>query len=213
MRLKEEFIRLTPETRAFKLPFPVLGLTGGIATGKSTVARFLRSKGLPLIDADALIKQIYKSGETKEFISKNFPEAMKDEEIQFPILREIFFQSPDAKKTIEHHLGQSLPQYFQRELQKLGKIEILIYDVPLLFERSLESKVDQTIVVYAPRETQIARLLNRDGGRRELAEKILDHQMDIEEKKLRADILIDNSRTEAELSLSLESFFKKYFIG
>lgn len=212
MRLREEFITRTSETRAFSLPFPVLGLTGGIATGKSTVARFLRARGLPLIDADAIIKKIYQSSETKNFIAKNFPEAMNESDIQFPLLREIFFNQPEAKKTIETHLSQSLPSYFKEELLKLGKIDVLIYDVPLLFERGLETKVDQTVVVYAPRETQIARLLNRDGGRRELAEKILDSQMDIEEKKSRADILIDNSRTEAELEVDLENFLKKYFI-
>jgi dephospho-CoA kinase len=212
VKLREEYVKLNSSTRAFKLPFPILGLTGGIATGKSTVARFLRSRGLPLIDADLLIKRIYQSPETKQFISQSYPEAIKDQEIQFPVLREVFFNSPEAKKSIEAHLSLSLPTYFHEELQKLGKIDILIYDVPLLFERKLETKVDQTVVVYAPRETQIARLLHRDGGRRELAEKILDHQMDIEEKKKRADILIDNSRTEAELIIDLENFLKKYFI-
>jgi len=212
MKLREEFITRTNETRAFKLPYPVLGLTGGIATGKSTVARFLKSRGLPLIDADALIKKIYQSQETKDFIAKNYPAGIKNNEILFPLLREIFFNTPEAKRAIEAHLGQSLPHYFQEELKKLGPIDVLIYDVPLLFERGLEDKVDQTVVVYAPRETQIARLLNRDGGQRELAEKILESQMDIEEKKIRADILIDNSRTEAELELDLENFLKKYFI-
>lgn len=212
MKLREEFITRSKEERAFNLPYPVIGLTGGIATGKSTVARFLRARGLPLIDADLLIKKIYQSQETKDFIARFHPEAIKDGEILFPLLREIFFTTPEAKKAIEAHLGQSLPSYFREELKKLGEINVLIYDVPLLFERGLEAKVDQTIVVYAPREIQIARLLNRDGGRRELAEKILDHQMDIEEKKRRADILIDNSRTEAELELDLELLMKKLFI-
>lgn len=212
MKLKKEFITRSQDNRAFKLPFPVLGLTGGIATGKSTVSRFFRSRGLPVIDADALIKKIYQSEETKNFIAKNYPEAMKDREILFPLLREIFFNTPEAKKAIESHLGTCLPSYFKEELEKLGEIEVLIYDVPLLFERGLEDKVDQTLVVYAPREIQIARLLSRDGGRRELAEKILDHQMDIELKKSKADILIDNSRTEAELELDLELLLKKIFI-
>ena len=212
MKLRDEFITCSPEERAFNLPYPVIGLTGGIATGKSTVARFLRARGLPIIDADALIKKIYQSQETKDFIASFHPEAIKDGEILFPLLREIFFNTPEAKWTIEAHLGKSLPLYFQEELQKLGKIDVLVYDVPLLFERGLESKVDQTIVVYAPRETQIARLLNRDGGRRELAEKILDHQMDIEEKKRRADLIIDNSGTEAELEVDLELLLKKLFI-
>lgn len=212
MKLRPEFVRRTPEERAFNLPYPVLGLTGGIATGKSTVTRFLRSKGLPVVDADALIKKIYQSPETRAFIAEHFPDAVSEKGIEFPILREIFFGAPEAKKKIETHLSGSLPTYFRAEVEKLGAVDVLIYDVPLLFERGLESKMDQTIVVYAPRETQISRILDRDGGKRELAEKIIDHQMDIEVKRTRADILIDNSRTEAELIVDLENFLRKLFI-
>jgi dephospho-CoA kinase len=181
-------------------PIPIVGLTGGIATGKSTVSKLLREKGYFVIDADQLVKDIYQTSEAKEFIRRLKPEAMKGEEINFPQLREIFFQDSLVKDSIEKFIYQRLPAQFQRQVKRAGAVKFIIYDVPLLFEKKLEDKVDKTVVVYAPRSIQVARLMDRDGHREEMARKILDHQMDIEEKKEKADFVVDNSGTKEQLA-------------
>lgn len=209
MKLKEKYIKLNSQNRLHGLNIPVIGLTGGIATGKSTVAKFLRSKGLPLLDADELVKNIYAKVETKNFVKENFPKAVHQDSIHFPTLREIFFNEPQAKIEIESFIYQRLPQAFLEALTKLGNPNFIIYDVPLLFEKKLNPLVDLSVVVYAPRNIQKARLMRRDGILDEMAQNILNHQEDIEDKKLKADFLIDNSLSETELAEEINQFLRK----
>lgn len=209
MKLKEKYIKLSSQNRLHGLNIPVIGLTGGIATGKSTVASFLRNKGLPILDADELVKKIYSNDETKNFIKQNFSGAIQQDNIHFPTLRQIFFNDPKAKEEIERFIYQRLPQAFLEALIKLGNPEFIIYDVPLLFEKKLNSLVDLSVVVYAPRSVQRARLMKRDGILDEMAQNILNHQIDIEDKKLRADFIIDNSKSESELGEEIEEFLRK----
>src|SRR5690606_10373426 len=143
--------KLKPETRLHQTPVPIIGLTGGIASGKSTVSRMLVQKGIPVIDADQLIKDIYRLPETKTFVSEKCPDALKHDEIHFPTLRERFFNNPELKKDLERFLYQRLPQAFQAAYQKLGSPSYVVYDVPLLFEKGLDRLVDLKVLVYAPR--------------------------------------------------------------
>lgn len=207
--LKEKFIKLSSQKRLHELPAPIIGLTGGIATGKSTVSEILMSKGLPVIDADQLVKKIYALNETKDFIKENFPEGYKHGEIDFPSLRKKFFQDPRAKSDIEGHIYQRLPDVFLKNYYELGSPPFIIYDVPLLYEKKLDILVDLTVTVYAPRKIQEARLMKRDGILEDLAKKILDQQMDIEDKKLKADFIINNSFSHEELIQEVEEFLRQ----
>ena len=209
MKLKEKYIRLTSQNILHGLNIPVIGLTGGIATGKSTVAKFFRNKGLPILDADELVKNIYAKDETRNFIKQNFSTAIQHDRIHFPTLREIFFNDAKAKDEIERFIYQRLPQEFLDALTKLGNPDFIIYDVPLLFEKKLNLLVDLTVVVYAPRGVQRARLMKRDGILDEMAQNILNHQEDIEDKKSKADFIIDNSQSETELREEIEQFLRK----
>ena len=211
MKLKDNYKRLNSQSRLHGLSIPVIGLTGGIATGKSTVAKFLRRKGLPILDADELVKNIYAKDETKNFIKQKFSMAIQQDSIHFPTLREIFFNDGKAKEEIESFIYQRLPQAFLEVLVKLGNPDFIIYDVPLLFEKKLNSLVDLSVVVYAPRNIQRTRLMKRDGISEEMAKKILNHQEDIEDKKLKADFIIDNSLSEAELNEEINQFLSKFF--
>ncbi|MGE3611844.1 MAG: dephospho-CoA kinase [Bacteriovoracaceae bacterium] len=198
--------RLDSKSRLHELPIPIIGLTGGISTGKSTVAKILREKGLAVINADELVKRIYKQEETIKYIQKNYPDVFKDGEIFFPRLREKVFKDHFVKKDIEDLIYSKLPSAFMMAVKEFKDPKFIIYDVPLLFEKNLQGLCDLTIVVYAPSHIQKTRLLKRDGSSEDVAQAIIDQQMDIEQKKLMADFIIDNSQTESELYLGVKNF-------
>ncbi len=202
--LKPQYIKLEPGFRLYNYDKPVVALTGGIATGKSTVTKLLEARGLKIIDADALVKSIYQKEETKEFIRTVFSVAWVNEEISFPKLRELVFQNPKVKEAVETFIYARLPQAFREAAERITDQNFYFYDVPLLFERHMENKVDLKIVVYAPRSVQLARLIDRDGSKEEIGNKILQAQMDIEEKKEKADFVINNSGTLTELAAEVD---------
>lgn len=208
MKLKATYQKLSSEQRLYGIKTPLIGLTGGIATGKSTVAEILKNRGLPVINADRLVKEIYSLPETREFIQKNYPEVIKENEIQFPLLRKKVFTSPEVKSNIENFIYQLLPEAFRKSYDNISNAKVIVYDVPLLFEKKMETLFDLTLLVYAPRNIQRARLIKRDGHLESMADDILDQQIDIEEKKLKADFIIDNSRTEAELPEEVNQFLR-----
>lgn len=204
MILKKDFIKLKPHERLYQYDKPIVALTGGIATGKSTVTKLLEAKGLNIIDADQLVKSIYTRQESKDFIRLHFPEALNHGEIDFKKLRELVFSDDKVKKSVEGFIYQRLPDAFREATTKVKNQDFYIYDVPLLFERGLEEKVDLTLLVYAPRKIQLARLIDRDGTKEEIGNKILDQQIDIEVKKEKADLVIDNSFSMTELTAEVD---------
>lgn len=202
--LKAKWITKTIESRLYEIPVPVIGLTGGIGTGKSTVARLLREKNIPVIDADKLVKNIYQKSEALEFITKHFPHAVKDGLILFQKLRETAFVDAIAKKLIEDFIYAYMPGEFKKAYQDFSNPAFIVYDVPLLFEKKLNILVDLSICVYAPRELQIKRVVDRDQSDSTLAAKIIDNQMDIEEKKKLSDLVISNTGTLDDLARSVD---------
>lgn len=207
--LKEKYIKLEPGFRLYNYDKPIVALTGGIATGKSTVTKILESKGLKIIDADQLVKGIYQKPETKELIRTVFSDAWVNDEINFPKLREMVFQNPKIKELIEGFIYARLPDAFREATAKISDQDFYIYDVPLLFERHLDTKVDLKLVVYAPRSVQLARLIDRDGSKEEIGNKILDAQMDIEEKKEKSDFVINNSGSMIELAAEVDQLLQQ----
>lgn len=204
MKLKKKFITLTSSERLYQYDKPMVALTGGIATGKSTVTKLLKDKGLQIIDADQLVKSIYQEIETKEFIQNNFPTVWDHDEINFKLLRELVFSDAKVKEEVETWIYQRLPAAFHMAALKIKNQDFYFYDVPLLFERGLDTKVDLTLLVYAPRKIQLARVIDRDESKQETAIKILDSQIDIEEKKEKADFVIDNSGSMIELAAEID---------
>lgn len=211
MKLKSNWTKLTTEKRLHKLNVPVVGLTGGIATGKSTVAKILMAKGFPVINADLLVKEIYTHAATKNFIRTNYPDVMKGSEIDFRLLRERVFTAPAVKDEIEAFIYARMPAAFAEAYEKLGRPALVIYDVPLLFEKNLDVMVDVKVLVYAPEKIQKARLMERDGHEEAMAITIMKSQMDIEEKKNKSDFVIDNSGTLVELTEEVNQFLRQAF--
>ena len=136
-KLKNSLVKKTQDNRLYNIPIPIIGLTGGIASGKSTVAELLRKKNIPVIDADRLVKNIYQMPETKAFIKTHFSDAVVDNEIIFKKLREIAFSSESSKKILEDYIYALLPIEFKKSFSLLNSPSLLVYDVPLLFEKNL----------------------------------------------------------------------------
>ena len=207
--LKAKFIKLAPEKRLYGYDKPIIALTGGIASGKSTVTKILREKGFQIIDADQLVKNIYKTEEARNFIKTTYPDVWDNEEIHFSKLRELFFLNKEVKTKVEAFIYARLPDAFKAAANQIKDQSFYFYDVPLLFERGLDSLIDLSVVVYSPMKVQRARLMDRDGHVEEMANKILSHQMDIDEKKMKADFVIDNSGSLEELAASVNQFLQQ----
>ncbi len=210
--LKNSWIRLTPTSRLHKCPIPIIALTGGIASGKTTTAKLFQAKGIKVIDADSLVKEIYTQKDGLNFIQTMFPTAVSNEKINFKILRQFFFSENREKENIakiESFIYQKLPKKF---LEKLSSEDsFIIYDIPLLFEKNVSMFVDVKILVYAPFKEQLARLAKRDFISQSLAKKMLSSQWPIETKKNKVDFIIDNSNSEDKLQDSFEKIFEQLF--
>lgn len=210
-KLLPQLITKNSGSRLYQLPVPIVGLTGGIATGKSTVAKLFKSLQFPVIDADALVKSVYQKQEVFDFIQIHYPNAIVNKSIDFKILRAIAFANDAEIKKIETEIYRHLPGEFLRAYHSFSSANFIIYDVPLLFEKGLDKLVDQKIVVYSPREMQIERLMKRDHISLEAAEKILTHQLPIDQKKQMADFLIDNSKSEKDLEENFQNIVSTMF--
>ncbi len=198
-KLKNKWITKNSATRLYELPAPIIGLTGGIATGKSTVAELFRNSGFAVIDADKLVKNIYQTNEAQQFVTFHFPEAIREGKIDFKHLRASVFGDVKNQELVENFIYSKLPAEFLRSFSEFNNPECVVYDVPLLFEKKLNFKVDVSVCVYSSKATQLERLIKRDHISADLAEKIISKQMDIEAKKNSSDLIIENIGDQANL--------------
>lgn len=195
------------ENRLYHLPIPIIGLTGGIGSGKSSVAKLLVENGHTVIGADDLVKSIYQKPTAIEFVSKNFPSAFESGKINFKTLRQLAFGDEKHRKKLEGMIYPQLEDELKTAIGKLSPLpEFVFYDVPLLFERGLDSKVDLKVVVYVPHDIQVQRVMKRDHSTHELAEKIIAQQWPIERKKNLAHYVIDNQGTSEQLVTEVGKF-------
>lgn len=212
MKTKPNFKLLIQEDRLYQIPNPLIGLTGGIATGKSTAAKYIREMGFTVLDADKLVKEIYAKKESLEFVKLLAPDCIFDDQINFPELRKKVFATPELKTKIEDYIYSRLPDMFLETLKTVDPTMPIFYDVPLLFEKKLNLKSDLSLVVYSPKATQVQRLIERDKIEEDLAKKIISNQMDIEEKKKLADHAIENTQGLNELKTNVENCLSNLFI-
>ncbi len=197
--LHPRWVRLPPERRFLKRPYPVVALTGGVASGKSTVARYLASKGVPTVSADALVKDVYALPETLAWLARTAPDMLgPDGKPDFPRLRKRTFEDADFKRSLSEWIYPRLAAAFERVERAMPQTPSwLVYEIPLLYELGMENLFDAVVVSWAPRDTQRTRLLKRDGCAPEVADAMLDQQMPLDAKKSRADLVYDNSAERA----------------
>lgn len=182
----------------------IIGLTGGIATGKSTVGSMLAGLGARLVDADAVAREIVLPGEPAlEAIVSSFGQAVlqPDGTLNRSALGGIVFQDPDALAKLEAITHPAIRKRMWDRIHTYAEENpdgLIIGDVPLLYETKQESLYEGVLVVYVPEEQQIARLMKRNAMPEEEARRRVSLQLDIEEKRRRADWVIDNSGTLEE---------------
>lgn len=191
-----------------------IGLTGGIAAGKSTVSRMLTERGAALVDLDQIAREVVNPGqEPLRLIAERFGPAVLNEDgtLNRARLGEIVFSDEAERKALEAIVHPAIREQmlarmeaFQRERPE----RLIVVDVPLLYESGLQSYFEQIMVVYVPRSVQLERLMKRNGLAEAEANRRIDAQMDIEEKRRMADIVIDNSESLEETERQVERFWR-----
>ncbi len=172
----------------------VLGLTGSIGMGKTTTARFFAEAGVPVFDADAAVHRLY-AGEAAAEIEVAFPGTAGEHGVDRSKLAQAVVGDPAALARLEaivHPLVRREELRFIEEAAKAGAA-VAVLDIPLLFETGRDSLVDAVVVVSAPPEVQRARVFERPGMTEEKFRALLEKQMPDEEKRRRADFVVDSS--------------------
>ncbi len=190
----------------------IIGLTGGIATGKSTVSSMLVRRGAHLVDADQIAREVVEPGSpVLSKVVERFGQAvlLGDGSLNRKQLGELIFNDSSARQDLEAILHPAIRQLIKDRMIAYDQQDpagLTVVDIPLLYESKLDELLgfNEVLVVYIPRAVQLRRLMERDGLSENDAHRRLKAQMDIEEKKQRADVVIDNSgslnQTEAQVS-------------
>ena len=181
----------------------IIGITGGIASGKSTVTEFLRQKGFQVVDADAVVHQLQKpSGRLYQVLVEHFGVKilLENGELNRPLLASLIFSNPEEQEWSKSTQGEIIREELAALRNKLAQTEALFFmDIPLLFEQNYESWFDETWLVYVNRDVQLERLMKRDQISREAAESRLNSQWPLKRKISLASHSLDNNGNQEQL--------------
>lgn len=183
----------------------VVGLTGGIGSGKSSAAKYFAQLGVPLVDDDQIARQLVEPGQPAlEAIARHFgQDILRDGQLDRPALRKIIFADPEQRRWLEGLLHPLVRQKGQCQLAE-AQYPYAILMSPLLIETGRYRKVNRVLVVDAPVEQQIARIVERDGVERQQAEAIINAQISREERLAKADDVLVNDQDLALLAQQVE---------
>ena len=189
----------------------VIGLTGGIASGKSTVSAMLKQLGAMVIDADKIAKDIMMPGEEAYVETvKEFGEAILDPEghIDRTKLGALIFEDPAARFKLNNITHPRVIKRFAEIMEGIkGQNVVVVWDVPLLFETGMDKLVNEVWVVWTDELTQVKRLMERNGLSEEEAWQRVKSQMPLAEKIMKADRLIDNRGSVSQTQRIVEGFY------
>jgi dephospho-CoA kinase len=175
----------------------VIGLTGSIGMGKSTTAAMFAEAGVPVYDADAAVHRLYaRGGAAVDLVEAEFPGVVRDGAVDRELLRKRVLGDPAALRrlnAIVHPLVGADREAFHAAAEAAGA-EMVVFDVPLLFEGGGGANVDATVVVSAPQDMQRRRVLAREGMTPQRLDAILAQQMPDHEKRARAHFVVDTGR-------------------
>ena len=175
----------------------ILGLTGSIGMGKTTTAGFFEEAGVPVYNADRAVHELYESKPVIEDLSRIFPDCLTDGRIDRSKLSKTIVKNPSKLAILEkfiHPLVRKKEKDFVKMHRDRGD-PLVVLDIPLLFEKGPEGRVDKIAVVSAPLEVQRQRVLARSGWDDEKLDRILSRQISDEEKRRRADFIIDTGKS------------------
>lgn len=201
---------MPPTHRPFALP--VVGLTGGIASGKSTVAALLSRRGVPVVDADALAREVARPG-TAAFaeVVRLFGPAVvaADGALDRARLAAVVFADPAQRARLEAVLHPAIHRAASDRIAAAAAAghRWAVYEAALLVETGFHAALDALVVVSVPRAVQLARAVARDAARPEAVERRLAAQLPLERKVAVADHVIDNSGTPEETERQVEALF------
>ncbi|MBU9721156.1 MULTISPECIES: dephospho-CoA kinase [Bacillaceae] len=193
----------------------IIGLTGGIATGKSTVSKMIMERGIPVVDADIIARQVVEPG-TNGFkqIVQAFGEIVLTEEhtLDRKQLGKLIFNDTNKRKVLNNILHPEIRMEMRRQSDEYLKAghKTVVLDIPLLIESNLKYMADKILLVYVPQEIQIERLMKRDQSTKEEAMSRINSQMPIDEKKEVADDIIFNDGAIAETEEQLDNILKRW---
>ncbi|CAD6193550.1 unnamed protein product [Caenorhabditis auriculariae] len=194
----------------------VVGLSGGVATGKSTVSAVFRQNGIPVIDADLVARQVVQPGHpTYVKLRAAFGEEFFDDASGGVLRREklgkAVFTDLEMRKKLNAITHPSIRYEMLKQLlyHLFTGTRYIVFDTPLLFEVGYDKWIRTTIVVWCEEEIELKRMMTRDGFSREDALTRIAAQMSIGEEKKRAKILIDNNGTRDELLIQVEEVIRK----
>ncbi|KAK9086439.1 hypothetical protein Syun_028833 [Stephania yunnanensis] len=176
----------------------IVGLTGGIASGKSTVSNLFKANGVPVVDADLVARDVLRKGTGgwRRVVKAFGEEILQDDgEVDRAKLGLIVFSNPSKRQLLNKLLAPFISSGIFWEVFKLWMkgSKVIVLDVPLLFEAKMDRWTKPIIVVWVDPETQLQRLMKRDGSAEEHARDRINAQMDLDDKKRKADIVINNS--------------------
>lgn len=188
-----------------------IGLTGGIGSGKSTLAELFAAKGIPVLDADLIARDLVEPGQPcLEAITLRFgKELLKDGRLDRKRLREIVFAEPEQRRWLESLLHPMVYAEMQARIEKLSAPYCLLV-IPLLLETGRRGFVDRLLVVDCPVEIQRRRVQLRDGCGAEEIERLLSSQISREERLAAADDIVENAGSAAELPGRVEQLHRRY---
>ncbi len=180
-----------------------IGLTGGIASGKSLVSSYLKGKGYPVVDADIIAKRVVEpASPALDQIKAVFGQGMIDESGQLDRkkLGSVIFSDQTKREQLNKIVHPFVRSEMKREADEYEQKghKVIFLDIPLLIENKLEYLVDQTWVVYVDQPTQLNRLITRDQSSEEEALQRINAQQSLEQKKAFATIVIDNRESKEE---------------
>lgn len=192
-----------------------IGLTGGIASGKSTVSEMIKARGIPVIDADKIARDVVKRGsETLQQIVDYFGEDILNEDgsLARKKLGAIVFQDEEKRKKLNAIIHPAIRKQMllERDQHVANGEKTIVFDIPLLYESNLFHLVDKVLLVYVDEETQLKRLIERDQAGEEDARRRIASQMPLAKKRERADAIIDNSGTIEETEAQLDDILKRW---
>ena len=191
----------------------IIGITGGIASGKSTVTNFLRQKGFQVVDADALVHQLQKPGSRLfKALVQHFGQEiiLENGELNRPLLASLIFSNTEEREWSKRTQGEIIREELASLRDNLAQTEeIFFMDIPLLFEQDYSSWFDQTWLVYVEPDVQMERLMKRDQLSKDLAISRLSAQWPLEEKKGLASQVIDNNGSQDQLLAQLNSLLER----
>lgn len=181
----------------------IIGLTGGIASGKSTVSNWLLSHGYPVIDADIAARKVVEPGMPALVkITEAFGDdiLLPDGTLNRKKLGSIIFENEEKRQTLNTIVHPAVRAWMKQEMERAFEegASIVIMDIPLLFESKLTHMVEETILVYVTKETQLKRLMKRDGYMEADALARIHAQMPIDKKRELADYIVDNNGPVSE---------------